>query len=105
MMQPDVLAATRPAHLGSRLLLLLWWLAHFSLLVYGNSTGSVEEGSLLKRIQVLSLAFVGSLYFIPAVKRLRRASGMWLFFLILYIIWGACSITWSQAPDLTVRRL
>ena len=91
--------------------LLVWWVFTLEIVRIpgldqaGSTASAVESGSLSRTLLVLTFGAVGASMLPMAVKRLDRAGWRLLTLLTAYLAWSALSFTWSEAPQLTVRRL
>ena len=91
-------------------LLALWWTLHVVVIIYFRSDNSYDalestsNGSFLNQAQVVSYAALGLGFVLRTVVHLARRRAVWLYFLSGYMFWAALSITWSESPDLSLRR-
>lgn len=89
--------------------LLGWWILALGIVDLpggaGTAGAAVEEGSLTRTILVLTFGTAGALRFPDAIKKLDQAGWRLLTLLAAYLGWASLSFVWSDAPQLTIRRL
>src|ERR1035438_2224115 len=98
-----------PAPLGIAAVLLFWWLFHIGSFFYSGTSPAqalqaTDDGSVMNRVQIGLLGFLGLTAIVPALKALRRARCGWPYWFLAYLGWSATTLLWSSSPELGIRR-
>src|SRR5690606_2155721 len=74
--------------------------------VASDLSGAVEEGNLVRQLALIGFAALSAVV-VLTVRRsdLITIDRSLLGLLVVYFAWMACSVAWSDAPELSLRRI